>query len=148
MTISPEKTMELRVKYLEMIQTVISRVANNGAALKNYCLTLVTAICGFSISLQRPLVAAMAFLPVIIFALLDAQYLKVERRFRGLFDQIAQEDWSTMPTFQIDLALTKTQQISFLAVLCSWSILIFYAPLAVAIVAIVLISGHINGHFV
>jgi hypothetical protein len=145
MTISPEKALELRVKHLEMIQAVITRVANNGATLKNYCLTLATAICGFAVSLQRPLAAAMAFLPVVIFALLDAQYLRVERRFRCLFDQARQADWSMLPTFEIDLA--KAPPVKYLAVLSSWSILIFYAPLAIAIAAIVLISGHVNGRF-
>jgi hypothetical protein len=85
MTIPSDKITELRVKHLEMIQAIISRVANKGATLKNYCLTLVTAICGLAVSLQRPLAAAMAFLPVVIFALLDDQYLRVERRFRHLF---------------------------------------------------------------
>jgi uncharacterized protein (DUF486 family) len=81
-TISPEKIAELSVKHLEMIQAVVARLASYGAALKNYCLTLTTAVCGFAITLQRPLVAALALLPIVIFAVLDAQYLQVERRLR------------------------------------------------------------------
>src|SRR5258708_36339498 len=103
MTISPEKIAELSVKHLEMIQGVVARMANYGAALKNYCLTLTTAVCGFAVTLQRPLVAALALLPIVIFAVLDAQYLRLERRFRALFDSVRQKDWATQPTFEINL---------------------------------------------
>jgi len=34
---------------------------------------------------------------------MDAQYLRVERRFRGLFDRVRSEDWGTLPTFEINL---------------------------------------------
>jgi hypothetical protein len=76
----------LQVKQLEMVQAIIARLGNYGATLKNYCITLTMAVCGFAITLQRPVVAVLALLPIIIFALLDAQFLRTERRFRGLFD--------------------------------------------------------------
>ena len=79
MSVSPDKRAELWVKHLEMIQGIMTRIAGYGASLKNYCLTLTTAVCGFAITLQRPLVAALALLPLVIFAVLDAQYLRVER---------------------------------------------------------------------
>jgi hypothetical protein len=41
--------------------------------------------------------------PILIFAVLDAQYLRVERRFRSLFDQLREKDWSKLPTFEIGL---------------------------------------------
>jgi hypothetical protein len=74
-----ELAAELRVKHLEMIQSIISRIAGYGATLKNYCITLVTAICGFAVSLNRPGVALLSLLPIVMFALLDAKYLEIER---------------------------------------------------------------------
>src|SRR5690348_8711135 len=97
MAISTDKIADLRVKQLEMVQGIVARIASYGANLKNYCITLTTAICGFAISLQKPLVTVSAVVPIVIFALLDAQFLRVERRFRGLFDQLRLEDWSTPP---------------------------------------------------
>ena len=82
MSVSPDKRAELWVKHLEMIQGIVTRIAGYGASLKNYCLTLTTAVCGFAITLQRPLVAALSLLPLVIFAVLDAQFLIVTR---GLF---------------------------------------------------------------
>jgi hypothetical protein len=55
-------------------------------------------------------------------AILDAQYLRVERRFRGLFDQIRGKDWTKLPTFEI--GLKTPPQSSYWNALGSWSIFI------------------------
>jgi hypothetical protein len=143
MTVGPEKIAELRVKHLEMIQAIVARMAGNGAALKNWCITVTTAVCGFAITLQRPFVALLALLPITIFALLDAQYLRGERRFRARFDQIRREDWGQLPSFEI--SLKDAPRIGYWRVLGSWSVMVFYAPLAVAVAVVALVAGHIHG---
>jgi hypothetical protein len=107
---------------------------------------LTTAVCGFAITLQRPLVAALALLPIVIFAVLDAQYLRVERRFRALFDDVRQKDWTTLPSFEINLRAAPA--VSYWASFRSWSILIFYVPIALAVAVVVILSGHIYGKFI
>jgi histidine triad (HIT) family protein len=141
--ISADKAAELQVKQLEMVQAIVTRLANYGATLKNYCITLVTAVCGFAITLQRPAVALLSLLPILIFALLDAQFLRVERRFRGLFDRVRQQEWGTLPTF--DLSNKSAPHVGYLPALRSWSILLFYVPLLVAVVVGVLIARPIYG---
>ncbi len=145
MTVSVDKTVELWVKHLEMVQGVVARLANYGATLKNYCLTLTTAVCGFAITLQRPLVALLALVPILIFAGLDAQYLRVERRFRGLFDQLREKDWSKLPTFEIDLKTAPPS--GYWDAFTSWSIFIFYVPLALAVGAFVPVAVCIYGRY-
>jgi hypothetical protein len=144
-TVSADKTVELWVKHLEMVQGVVARLANYGATLKNYCLTLTTAVCGFAITLQRPLVALLALVPILIFAVLDAQYLRIERRFRGLFDQLREKDWSQLPTFEIGLKAAPPS--GYWDAFTSWSIFIFYVPLAFAVGAVVLVAGCIYGRY-
>ncbi|MGM4925225.1 hypothetical protein AB8A31_20160 [Tardiphaga sp. 804_B3_N1_9] len=130
---SPEKIAELRVKHLEMVQGLVTRIAGYGVSLKSYCITVVTAVLGFSLTLQRPEVAALALLPLITFALLDAQYLRVERRFRALFDEIRQQSWDTAPTFEINLRAAPA--IPYTKALGSWSIVLFYGALAFIVMA-------------
>jgi len=101
MSLSPESLAELRVKHLDMIQGVIARVAGYGATLKNYCITLATALCGFAVTLQHPYLAVVSLMPIILFAALDAQFLRVERRFRALYDEVRKQDWNSVPTFEI-----------------------------------------------
>jgi hypothetical protein len=146
MNLSPEKIADLRLKHLEMIQAIVTRMANHSATLKNYCITLITAICGFAISLQRPFVALLAFLPIVMFSLLDTQYLRMERRFRSLFNIVRAEGWATEPDFEI--AVNKAPQIGFWGVFFSWSIGVFYLPLALGICAVLVIAGVVYGRFV
>ena len=143
MSISKDKIAELQVKRLEMVQAIISRLANNGATLKNYCITLTTAICGFAVTLQLPLIAFLALLPIVVFTLLDAQFLRVERRFRGLFDQFTEEEWGTPPRFAIHLR--SAPRIGYWSVLCSWSILVYYVLLGLAVMVVGFVAGRFHG---
>jgi hypothetical protein len=121
-------------------------VAGVGVTLKNYCTTIATAVCGFAITLQRPGLALLALLPITTFALLDAQYLRVERRFRSLFDRVRCEDWGAFPSFEINLK--NAPPVSFWGTAFSWSICNFYVPLAVAVAIVAIIAGYLNGRFV
>jgi hypothetical protein len=132
--ISPEKAADLRVKQLEMLQGLVNRMAGYGASFKSYCITVVTAVIGFAFTLHSPLVAGLAILPVIFFALADAQYLKVERRFRDIFNTVRKAGWDEMPSFDLNPRNGPAQSLP--AALLSWSIVYFYAPLALVVLAV------------
>jgi hypothetical protein len=66
------------------------------------------------------------------------KYLRVERQFRGLFDAVRREDWSTMPSFEINLKNAPTA--SYWRAVGSWSIVGFYAPLTVGVIILVLLA--------
>lgn len=144
MATNPDKLADLRVQHLEMVQGVVARMAGQGAVLKNYCLTLTTAVAGFAITLGHPIAVLIALVPITIFALLDAQYLRLERHFRGRFDHIRKEKWSVRPNFEIS---ADDVQVGYWDALASWSIVYFYLPLAIAVVIVVLIAGYLYGKF-
>jgi hypothetical protein len=131
----PEPISEARIKHLELIQSVINRLVDSNGSHKNYCITLVTAVCGLAVSLHRPVVALLALVPVIIFAILDAQYLRLERRYRMLYEEVRCE----LPDKEADfrLSIAGIPSIPFSDTLRSWSISIFYLPtgLGIAVVA-------------
>jgi hypothetical protein len=66
MTVSPEKMAELRVKHLEMLQALITRMAGYGASFKSYCITVtrtarvIVRCCGRVDDLQCPLRPSLA----------------------------------------------------------------------------------------
>lgn len=146
MNISVEKIADLRLKQLELIQAIITRLSNQGATLKNYCITVATAVCGFAVTLRCPSVALLALLPITTFALLDANYLSTERRFRKVYDRIRAEDWETMPSFEFDHL--NVAESSYWATLRSWSIIGFYLPLFVAVAAVIAILGVFYGRII
>jgi hypothetical protein len=59
-----------------------------------------------------------------------------------LFDRVRKEDWSVRPTFEISTAGIRR---SYFGALASWSIFIFYAPLAVAVAIVGIIAGCVYG---
>lgn len=141
MASSPEKIAELNVKQLEMLQSVVARMAGYGVNFKSYCISVVTAVCGFAVTLNKPSLALVALIPLIVFALIDAQYLRIERRFRALFDQMRLGSFETMPTFGI--GLKEAPRKSYWCAFGSWSILSFYLPLCVGVLIVFVGAKHV-----
>jgi hypothetical protein len=130
---------DLWLKYLEMIQAVITRVADGSATVKNYCVTLATAVCGLAITVGKPNLIILGLLPIFGTALLDAQYLQVERGYRKLYNSIREAEWTGRPTF--DLESGYRAKVSLIDALHSWSILGFYLPLALGVVLVAQLAG-------
>ncbi len=79
---------ELRIKYLEMIQEIIARMAANQFQARAWSVALGSAIIGFAASKDGDArFALLAVLPVMLFWLLDAYYLALERKYRDLFNR-------------------------------------------------------------
>jgi len=126
-----------------MIQSVIARIAGNGATLKNYCVTLATAVAGLAVTIKEPMAALLALLPILICWVLDARYLCLERGYRNLFEEARTGDWDAQPTFS--LQPEKLTRAGMRETICSWSIIIFYLPLALVVVLVSIIIGYSNG---
>lgn len=82
-------TAEDRRAHLEFIQAVVTRMAASSSSTKEWLLPVVTATFGFAITMQEVSVAFLGTVAVIIFAILDANYLNQERAFRRLYDAVA-----------------------------------------------------------
>ena len=79
---------EEHVKHLEFIQNVINRMSNNSFLLKGWNVTVSSAILALNISSPNPLFAIVALLSSLSFWGLDAYYLRQERLFRSLYDNL------------------------------------------------------------
>jgi len=137
MSIPPDKIADFRFNQLSMVQANIARIGNYGATIKNWCITLTSAVCGFALSVKHPGLIWLALLPVVIFALMDAEYLRVERQFRKTYDRIRNENWDEPPNF--DVSPDRSSDIGLVTVLCSWSIMSFYLPLAIGVAVVSLV---------
>lgn len=79
---------EHRIKHLEFIQSVITRMAHNSFLLKGWSVTLVAAIFALAAKDANEAFALLAFFPGLAFWGLDAYYLRQERLFRKLYDAV------------------------------------------------------------
>ena len=84
--------MEKKVKHLEMLQAVISRLASNSFALKGWAVTLVAGIFALSGNDADKRYFLLAYMPIIVFWILDVYYLQQEKLYRALYDKVRQQD--------------------------------------------------------
>ena len=126
--------MEAKIRHLEMIQTVIARMASNLFFLKGWSITLVVGLFALAASKgANPLFSIVAFLPVFVFWILDGYFLSMERSFRGLYDDVRKRDPKDID-FAMNPAPYKAAdpRNGWIASLCSQTLLWFYTPIVVA----------------
>ena len=81
--------MDDKLKHLEFIQNVITRLNSNSFQIKSWSITLVAAVLALYASTQKTDFILVGVFPTMIFWLMDAYCLKQERKFRGLYTDVA-----------------------------------------------------------
>lgn len=132
-------------EYLQMLQEPICRMSTISAIFKGFAAAIVAGISVIPYASINVWVLGLSFLPVIAFSVLDIYYLKLERKFRFLFEQVR------LDKHEIDFSMKLTNDpIEIIRAkariwdcIKSPSIYLFY-PLMIFILAVVLklkISG-------
>jgi len=131
--------MEKKLKHLEMIQNVISRMAGNLFFLRGWTITLLAALLAiFSQNINTEYVVYLLIL-IFIFWVLDGYFLSQEKLFRDLYNHVR-----TLSEDQIDFSMDitefkKLKKNTIIYVMFSPTLLIFYVPLFV-MAAIIIIN--------
>lgn len=73
--------------HLGILQNVIDRMATNSSSAKAWCITLVSAILVIVADKNRSSLAWLTLIPTILFLVLDAYYLALEKGFRASYRQ-------------------------------------------------------------
>lgn len=142
---------EDRRKHLEFIQAVITRMATASSNAKSWLLPVVTAAYGYAVTQRADSVAFLGIVAVLLFAFLDANYLRKEQEYRVLYRVAAglkssSQEQGTVPLFSMDppnsgspseegtgcrhkLARVRHCWIPGRCVWLSWSIAPFYGSL-------------------
>ncbi len=127
-------------EYLQMLQEPICRMSTISAIFKGFAATIVAGISAISYSSTNIWILGLSFLPVLVFAVLDIYYLKLERKFRFLFDQVRLDEHE----IDFSMKLTNDPVEIIRAKARTWdcikspSIYLFY-PLMLLVLATVLI---------
>jgi hypothetical protein len=72
--------------HLNMMQGVINRMATNSASCKAWCVSLVSALLVVIMDKGKPEFLPIAYIPAVLFLLLDGYYLVQEKRFRNSYN--------------------------------------------------------------
>jgi hypothetical protein len=127
--------MDKKISHLQMIQSIIGRMAQNSFTLKGWSVTLVSGLLALSTSVSdKPAFRLIALLPLMIFWILDGYFLDQERQFRKLYDavRIKKDD-------HIDFAM-KLDGVSdsWLCTLFSKTLVLFHFALLIGTIAVVI----------
>ena len=79
-----------KLKHLEFIQNVITRMNTNSFQIKGWTVTIVSAILVIYASTNNCYFVLCGIFPALIFWFLDTYYLTQERKFRGLYNDVAE----------------------------------------------------------
>lgn len=97
----PPITPEDRRKHLDYIQSVITRQSAASSSAKGWLLPIVTATFGFALTQDSWPLAALGMIAIVLFAYLDANYLRSEKQFRRLYNTVARSS-RKVPLYTLD----------------------------------------------
>jgi hypothetical protein len=120
-----------RLKHLEFIQSVITRLGGNSFLMKGWTVTLVAALFALAAKETQHWFAIVSLFPALCFWGLDAYYLRQERLFRRLFAASAAPG-STVPEFSMDTSAYDREEEGWFRVAGSTTIIPFYGPIVLA----------------
>ena len=121
--------------HLSILQGVIQRMANNSSSCKTWCITVVSAVLVIIADKGNPNFAYIAIIPTLLFLVLDAYYLALEKGFRAAYAEFVQKlhNGLAQPSDLFEVAPKGCQINLQLASFKSFSVWGFYITLIVLI---------------
>lgn len=118
-----------KVEHLKFVQAVIGRMSTNSFLLKGWTVTLVAALFAFGAKKADRAFVVIAWVPVLVFAGLDAYFLWRERLYRRLHDKVAAKSEDVPADFSMETTEFRAIE-TWRGALASKTILGFYLPVA------------------
>ena len=124
--------------HLSIMQGVIQRMAENSRSCKLWCVTLVSAVLFFVARSGNPEHTLIALIPLLLFLILDTYYLALERAFRTSYGTFIEKTHAQELTYSDLYIVAPSGSVAshFLRSLLSFSIYIFYVPLALTMMLV------------
>lgn len=117
---------EDKIRYIELVQSIISRLANNSFLLKGWTITLIAAIFSLSDKIMKNFTFTIYFF-ILIFWILDSYYLYQERLYRDLYNKVIEIRDEYSPLFSLKIDKKRNEKIiSFFKSFFSFTEVSFY----------------------
>lgn len=123
-----------RLEHLKMIQGIIARMGQNSFLLKGWSVTVTAGILSAAAASKDAGFSQLALLPAVVFWGLDAFYLRQERLFRALHDDICGAFGRDPVTFYLDTSGVQSNVTSWWHTLFARTVLSLHGALVVSII--------------
>lgn len=131
-----------KIKHLEFIQNVITRLNSNSFQIKGWAITIVAAILALYATIQNKDFILIGIFSLILFWLMDGYCLSQERKFRGLYNDVAgiSESVKNLKPFEMNPNLYKSSDYSLLETLTTKTIWFVYCPIIALLIILYIIK--------
>jgi hypothetical protein len=132
-----------RLKHLEILQQVITRMATNSFLVKGWSVTLLSAI--FAIAASKDglhQIVWVGFLPLVMFWMLDGFFLRQERLYRKLWEGVCAQAQDTPTDFNMDTSAVAAEVQSWLQVSLSQTLGLFHGALAIVLIIVFILVNY------
>jgi hypothetical protein len=116
---------EKKLKHLEFIQNVITRMNTNSFLLKGWSVTLVAALFAFAAKDTNINYVLITYISTPVFWLLDGFYLSQERQYRRLYNNVKLKDEANID-FDMNASPYKNGKNCWISSTFSTTLLLFY----------------------
>ena len=126
-----------KIKHLELIQNVISRMNSNSFQIKIWSIIVVSILLAIYTATKNNYFFLVGIFPIVIFWLLDAYYLNQERKYRGLYNDVADvnDEPKEIKLFTMNTDLYVDGEYSYWSSLSSVKILKIYMAMIFILIA-------------
>lgn len=129
---------EYKVKNLEMIQGIISRMANNSFLLKGWSATLNIGMFSLNYKTVEKSIFILLFVVIVMFWGLDSYYLKLERQYRCIYNMCLNDE---IDRFDLNIQeKNKEKKVYFYQCLFSKTEVVYYFSLALTLAVILILK--------
>ena len=146
-----ENLSDTTITYLQMIQATIDRMSTSSAIFKGFVASIVAGVSAISFGNINKWILLLSFIPVGCFLILDIYYLRLEKRFRFLYNRVRtgekEVDFNlNPPKVKEILKLNEKANVRVKDCVLSPSILLFYIPMILicAVVTIMSFGGYLK----
>lgn len=129
--------MEDKLKHLEFLQNVITRMSTNSFLIKGWTITLVAALLALASKEPVSKYAFISILIVIAFWILDSFFLSQERQYRALYNIVRLQEQSD---YSMDASNYNTGDNKWCSCFCSRTLIMFYGAIILMSESIVLLT--------
>lgn len=121
---------DVKMKHLEFIQNIISRMNSNSFVIKGWVVTLIAAVFALTAGLKEFYIHLINYFIIPIFWLLDSLYLSQERQYRALYNDVRKITYKSNE-FELDATKYNKNKATIICSFFSKTLLLFYCSLII-----------------
>lgn len=125
--------MEKKLKHLDFLQLVITRMNVNSFLQKGWTVTIVSALFAFAAKDSNDQYTLISYIATPLFWLLDGYYLSLERQYRGLYNHVRQLSEDDID-FNLDARSFNINKDKWIPCVLSKTVVLFYESLILIVI--------------